>query len=252
MKRSDPLSQRAAHEYWIQRHRTESGSWRAVGFQGASPTVNDAFYSCRLRALRQVLTDQHIQLQGLRVLDVGCGLGDFSRFYFAEGAKVSGIDISPNAVEYCNSLGCGTFFQSSAGDVTAKLSTTFDLIHCFDVLYHITSEDEWLKTLDAFADLSHNRTIWLLTEFHVESRIHDASHVVKRSIREYKAALQKHDRDLIEEIPLYWLYSAWPALGNRFPSLIPKVEWLGRWTARALRQHVALWAVGRDDHERTQ
>ena len=245
LKKSNLLSRHAAHEYWIKRHQTEAGNWQAVGFQGAPRPVNDAFYACRFRALKQTLIDRHIQLKGLRVLDVGCGLGDFSRFYAVSGAEVSGVDVSPEAVEYCNASGSGTFVQASAADLATRFCVTFDIIHCFDVLYHLTDEEEWLKTLKAFAELSHAKTIWFLTEFHVGRRISDARHIVKRSVQEYRAALGIYNRVVIQETPLYWFYNAWPALGSRFPALITRVEWLGRWAAPFMNERVVLWVVDR-------
>jgi len=238
-----PFSTTQSHMYWIKRHREYKGHWKAVGFLTGSDATNRAFYACRFRALEQVVLRCGIDLTGKRVLDVGCGLGDFARYYNACGAQVFGIDISPDAVACCNALNIGTFVQSEASKAAAQFHFPFDLIHCFDVLYHLTDDTEWEATLGAFAELSHSKTVWLLTEFRVRTSMLSALHVVKRSISRYEAQLALYDRRIVEEVPIYWLYVACPQVGQRFPRLIIWCESLGRFVAPHLNEHVVLWAI---------
>jgi 2-polyprenyl-3-methyl-5-hydroxy-6-metoxy-1,4-benzoquinol methylase len=125
-----------------------------------------------------------------------------------------------------------------------KFNRTFDLIHCFDVLYHLTDEQGWRATLEAFAQVSHPGTIWVFTEFRVYKTRTAAPHMVKRSTDTYRTELALYGRQIVEETPLYWLYSAWPWLGQRIPSLISKVEWLGRFFGGLFpHESVVLWVI---------
>lgn len=154
MKSKSPFSADESHNYWVQRHRDSSREWDSVGFKGGSRELNEAFYSCRRNALLCELKFLGYDLRDCRVLDVGCGLGAFSKLYHELGAEVVGIDISPDAVDYCNSLNIGSFVQSSIAELKSRVTGQFKIIHCFDVLYHVTSDDEWLSALDAFSSLS--------------------------------------------------------------------------------------------------
>ncbi len=240
-----PMSRTESHAYWIKRHEEYEGNWRATGFLGGDDAINQAIYSCRFRALNQVLASHRITLSGKRVLDVGCGLGDFARFYAARGAYVSGIDISSTAVAYCNAYCIGEFVQGGASEVAAKFKQPFDLIHCFDVLYHLTDDAEWQSALASFEERSRPETVWLFTEFRICTSVSGAEHIVKRPISYYQNELARHGRHIVEEIPIYWLFTLSPWLGRRLPWLLSRVDGLGRFFVPHLhlRQWVALWVI---------
>jgi SAM-dependent methyltransferase len=208
-----------------------------------SDELNRVFYACRQRAMKIALKECGVDLSGLRVLDAGCGNGKFSKTYQLAGAKVWGVDISPDAVSRCESLGLGTFVVGSLNESAARFPEPFDIIHCFDVLYHLTDEDEWQSTLAAFAALSHEDTLWLLTEFHTMEGRSSALHLKKRPLAKYQRELARHGRCICLEKPLYWFYSVCPRLARRFPSWILLAERLG-WLAKPwMKEYVALWVV---------
>ena len=243
----DPLSRTEAHAYWVARHETRPGKWDAVGYQSGDAALNQAFYECRMRALRQSLVDEKLDLTNKRVLDVGCGLGTFSRYYHSRGAQVFGVDVSPKAVEHCNSLGIGQFTVCEAGALRSHFDQPFDLIHCFDVLYHITDDNEWETALGGYAGLSHSTTRWLLTEFHVPNRHVVSAHVVKRSVGDYDTQLAKFGWKIKKERAIFGLHARYPGLVARFPALMPLTEPFGTVLTRGLSEWVALWTVRQQD-----
>ena len=69
-----------------------------------------------------------------RVLDVGCGAGDFMQVAKDAGYDVEGIDISEASAEICRSRG----LNARAGDfLTEKFDGKFDLITMWDVVEHL-------------------------------------------------------------------------------------------------------------------
>jgi 2-polyprenyl-3-methyl-5-hydroxy-6-metoxy-1,4-benzoquinol methylase len=237
-----PFSRDEAHNYWRQRHKTHDAQWQAVGFKGGDRSLNDAFYRCRTAALKRILA-RFGSLVGRTVLDVGCGLGHFSRIYSELGAHVTGIDVSADAISHCNSLAIGKFVQTSISDLRTKIGGRFDIIHCFDVLYHVTDEDEWRGALRTFAELSHENTTWLLTEFQVRRHRRGEKHVVKRTIAEYESQLLTYKRRIVSKVPLYWLYWMFPSIAKRWPSMVYMLDPLGPIAAPFLREKAALWTV---------
>lgn len=72
---------------------------------------------------------------GGRILDVGCGNGEFMAAAVEAGYQVVGTDISVPAVELCRSRG----LNAVAGDfLTLPFEGTFDAVTMWDVIEHLT------------------------------------------------------------------------------------------------------------------
>src|SRR5689334_6206094 len=99
----------------------------------------------RLKYVRDQV-DQHWQcdecsrtpLEGKRALDVGCGAGLLAEPLARLGAKVTGIDASPEVIAVARDHAArqGLDVDYRAGDV-AELEGDFDLITCMEVIEHV-------------------------------------------------------------------------------------------------------------------
>lgn len=78
---------------------------------------------------------------GKEVLDAGCGTGEYAVWFAAEGARVTGIDLSRGALEearaYARRAGIDrvTFEERSVLE-TGFPDGSFDLVYCTGVLHH--------------------------------------------------------------------------------------------------------------------
>lgn len=72
--------------------------------------------------------------QGGRILDVGCGNGDFLSLARARGYTVQGIDVSASSVRLCRTRGLEVL-QGTLLEV--PLSTGFDVVTLWDVIEHV-------------------------------------------------------------------------------------------------------------------
>lgn len=70
-------------------------------------------------------------VEGKRLLDLGCGTGKNMKYFAERGADVTGIDISPTAISYTNGLG-------KVGDMGKPLE--FSDNH-FDIILDVTSSN---------------------------------------------------------------------------------------------------------------
>ena len=110
-------------DYWVQQVRYEEQLWRD---------------SLNAPAFKKMVGD----VQGLRLLDMGCGEGYFSRFYAKAGADVTGIDFSDNQIaaaqEEESRAPLGIRYQradaSKMGDVESE---GFDIVISFMALMDI-------------------------------------------------------------------------------------------------------------------
>lgn len=90
---------------------------------------------------------------GLEVLDVGCGVGTISLYLAAQGADVTGIDVSRRAIQLATDARDKIGLRSvkfKQGEVN-KQPHAYDVITCFEVIEHVPDEETFVKTL--FANL---------------------------------------------------------------------------------------------------
>lgn len=95
-----------------------------------------------INPLRLNYIDQHVSLQGKRVIDVGCGGGILSESMAEKGAKVTGIDLGEKALKVAqlHSLESGIAIDYqliSAEDMAAKAPASYDVVTCLEMLEHV-------------------------------------------------------------------------------------------------------------------
>ena len=109
----------------------------------------------RLKYVRDQI-DQHRQcdecrrtpLEGKTALDVGCGAGLLAEPLARLGAKVTGLDATPELIEVAreHAAGQGLDIDYRAGEL-AELEGQFDLITCMEVIEHVANPAAFVKSL---------------------------------------------------------------------------------------------------------
>ncbi len=128
-------------DYWEERARrfaVGGDGLAAVCSYGMPRFYNRLIQLCQRRALEPWLEAP----PGTRVLDVGCGIGRWSRLLAARGACVTGIDLSPTMIAEAQrrtaasglASRCRFMVQDSAA---LEVTGLFDLILCVTVLQHM-------------------------------------------------------------------------------------------------------------------
>ena len=80
-----------------------------------------------------------------KTIDLGCGAGNYAIYLASMGFDVTGIDISPTAIEFAreNAIRKGVRCKFLAGDVLSALDEvmgTFDFAYDWELLHHIFPE----------------------------------------------------------------------------------------------------------------
>jgi len=89
------------------------------------------------------IVKEHFSGEDQRLLDFGCGKGEFSVLFSKIGYEVFGFDISPNNIEIAKRLACKyelsdrTHFQVSVAEKLDYPSEYFDVIVGTDILHHV-------------------------------------------------------------------------------------------------------------------
>lgn len=109
----------------------------------------------RLKYIRDQI-DQHWQgdecsrtpLEGKTAIDVGCGAGLLAEPLARMGARVTGIDASPEVVDVArrHASAMGLTIDYQAGDVQ-ELEGQFDLITCMEVIEHVAEPSAFVNAL---------------------------------------------------------------------------------------------------------
>ena len=127
--------------YWEERARrfaAEGDGLAAVCSYGMPGFYNWVIDLCQRRALSPWLDAGH----GTRVLDVGCGVGRWSRRLAQRGAQVTGIDLSPTMIAEARRRAAGEGVLQRCRFETQDLceldaGARFDLVLAVTVLQHI-------------------------------------------------------------------------------------------------------------------
>jgi len=96
-----------------------------------------------------------LPIKGLSVLDICCGSGMISEYYAKKGAKVSGIDLSPEAVERASIRSKRYDFQAEfriADSTNLPFpDNSFDIVSVHDGLHHLNNPKKAVKEMARLA-----------------------------------------------------------------------------------------------------
>lgn len=128
----------------VARFAAQADSWWTPG--GPFAALH-ALGPVRLAYLRQ----QVGTLKGLKVLDVGCGGGLMAEPMAREGAKVTGLDASPEAIEAARAHAklsrLSIAYQVGTAEALAATGARFDLITALEIVEHVADLPAFVATL---------------------------------------------------------------------------------------------------------
>ena len=106
----------------------------------------------QINPLRVGFINERANLEGIKVLDVGCGGGILAEALSKLGAKVTGIDASEQTIgvaqNHSNAVGSDvSYYQTTIEEFIAnKPEEKFDVVTCLEMLEHVPSPGEIIKT----------------------------------------------------------------------------------------------------------
>lgn len=110
---------------------------KAIFFPGL--TV-DHFTKVKAYILLKEAQRRFVDLSAITALDVGCGIGN-SHYYFKDMFKrLSGVDVSVDAIEQASKLNDWVEYKIYDGSVLPYPDNFFQLVFTINVLHHVTPE----------------------------------------------------------------------------------------------------------------
>lgn len=163
-------------EYWEKRYKKH----KTVGFM-------DKTYYKYEEILRNISFDKAVKIKGgMKILDIGCGRGEWCFKFAKRSAEVVGIDINRLVIKTAKEINKKKklniqFYPIKVEDIKFK-NDSFDIVYSITVLQHIINEKDYLKTLDKIVNVTKkNGKIAILemigensnTFFYIKSRTKD-------------------------------------------------------------------------------
>jgi SAM-dependent methyltransferase len=202
--------------YWDARLAQHS-ALRATGHISFGEGYNKWLYRAKERALERALAGR--PLRGAEVLDVGCGNGYFVRWYREQGARVTGVDISPTGIERLRREYPGTYHLMDLSQASGAALGSFDVVNVWDVMYHIVDDAAFERALRYIASNVAPGGLLLVTdrmEANGDERV--ADHVRMRCLASHQRVLSGSGLELVSVQFLYrWLnrYVSHPLVDSR-------------------------------------
>ena len=96
----------------------------------------------QINPLRLSYISQKVNLQGKKVIDIGCGGGILSESLALQGAAVTGIDMNQTVIEVAklHQLESGTkveYLHTTAEAIALERPNEYDVITCLEMLEHV-------------------------------------------------------------------------------------------------------------------
>lgn len=197
-------------DYWEKR-LTDKFSLVGTGHSGFSENYNRYMYRLKKRVLDNAISYYAIEIQDSEVMDIGSGTGFFVDYYLQKKAHaIVGIDITDISI---NSLierfPSHRFYKVDIGKEGLPVEERFDIINAFDILYHITSDDEFDNAIENINKCCKQGT-WVFITDSLIPEIGTATHVKYRRLEDYKKALGLRKIDVIAVVPVLHFMSKTP------------------------------------------
>lgn len=205
-------------EYWKNRH-AQTPNLKASGVKSVGVKSNEYIY--KILAEQYINLLHSIDLRGVKtVLDCGFGDGYFLRFYteYFPKFEIFGVDISPDAKKKIDFINNRNLYVSDLAKF--KSNRRFDIVHSFDVLYHVLQDEDYVNSLSNMATLS-KRYVILHERFLKRPPLVSSNHVRLRSTEFTNQILNAHGFFVIKEIPTHFVASR--LLTYKLNKIMPRV-----------------------------
>jgi len=178
-----------------------------VGHRSLGRAYNEYIYRRRVDVLAAAVKELELDLTKSTVLDVGAGSGYYVEFWQRLGVPtLLGIDLSRDGIARLRKI--YTNYNFLCADITnpsmsANIDARFYVITIFDVLYHITDDDDAQQALNSLSSLL-KPDGHILAFDHILKRDYVLrQHVKYRSERHYAKMLERAGLEIVERKQLF-------------------------------------------------
>ena len=213
-----------AREYWERRAKKYGSSYK--GGKAIGLMSGEKYYYEYVDMIDKRATFSFIQIRpGMKVLDVGCGIGRWCLEFAKRGADITGIDISEEMIRLASD---NMRKEGLDGNLVVKSSdemdfpdNSFDLVHCAAVLMHVTDPVKFRRSCEHIVRVARPGGQILLKEWAPRKRKESGTniHIVGRAYHEYKQTLEGEGAVLVREAGVH----LWTRLDEAYDKIATKL-----------------------------
>lgn len=195
-------------KYWEERF-SHGVSLKTVGYLGLSLNFNKWLYRVRRYVLLNVLSTLKIPLNNMSVLEIGPGSGFYVDIWKSLGVKkLAGIEITKTATtKLRESYPEYEFIQGdiSRPELQKLINGSYNVVTCFDVLFHITNDSDFENALKNVAAALKRNGYLFITDLFPYNREFSGYHQKSRQLKCYLEFLNQQGIELIKKVPVFFL-----------------------------------------------
>ena len=211
-------------EYWegrAKKYGSSSKGWKAIGLMSG-----ERYYYEYVDMIDKRATFNFIQIHpGMKILDVGCGVGRWCIAFARRGADVTGIDISEEMIKLASDNmkkeGLDGSLVVKSSDEMDFPDNSFDLVHCAAVLRHVTDPVRFRKSCENIVRVARPGGQILLKEWAPRKRKESGTniHIIGRAYHEYKHTVEREGAFLVREAGVH----LWTRLDQAYDTIAAKL-----------------------------
>lgn len=212
-------------DYWENRLKKKFGL-HGVGYIGLSKHYNNWLYKIRKAVFFRKMKSHRLDFADCNVLDVGCGTGFYiDRWKDLGVKKIVAVDITNIAIEKLRPKYPDVDFHQIdiVANVQNILSSGFDAVSAFDVLYHIVDDKKYEKAISNIYSLLKAGGLFIWSDNFLHHKTERSVHQVSRSLDNIKKVLVDTGFQIIERRPMFYLMNEPIDSGNRLLKLFWRI-----------------------------
>jgi ubiquinone/menaquinone biosynthesis C-methylase UbiE len=187
------------HSYWERlSHRYLAGSkdgLEVICYAGMPDWFNAFMHRYQVKAFCHLLKAE--SFAGCDVLDIGTGVGRWSRWFASRLARVTGVDIEPERLARATSFGRDIRYGLMSAAALGFPDASFDVVNSVTVLHHLPHETKQR----AIAEISRVlRPGGRAVIFESTDTSDNASHVFPWSTKEWEAQFGLHGMRVVRRV----------------------------------------------------
>ncbi len=180
-----------------------------VGHRSLGDIYNKYIYRRRIDMITAIVQEMKLNLNNLRMLDVGCGSGFYTEFWKLMGiTNYVGLDVSGEGISLLQAKYPEYKFINT--DITEpsfdkEFPRTYDLITVFDVMYHIVDDHRASAAFGVIHSLLARNGVVLIFDQLTDRDYMLTQHVKFRSRDNYRKMLAANGLEVVNRKPAFLL-----------------------------------------------
>lgn len=209
-------------KYWQKTHGKYPGL-QAVGYVDLGEPFNFWMYQVRARHFEKIIKIL-APPKNLKILDLGSGTGFYALIFLANGYRnITGSDFSAQAIAKLKKIK-GLKVEKIDLGLRQKAFQKYDLITCFDVLYHLVDDRGYIQAFENVGRMLRENGSFLFSENPLPDGEFRCCHQILRNRKTIYTLLEKNHLQVVFRQPVFFLMNT-PVL-SRNPLLKAYWFWL--------------------------